>query len=333
MVIPAAAGISRQCRPFPLGAWGCFAGFGLVAGRGSDSPGAAGGSDREDEFPDLHNRIQGCRRGRVGGHEGGGLAVVFVHLHRAALGAVEIGEAVLPGMFDIGVRRALDDDHRRQVGGLAAVEQRAGVALRHVGLGRETGIVGGDQALVAGVAHHAVARQRIEDRPAGDEEIDARIGVAEGRIRRRPARVGGTQRDQPQLLRAARRAEPADGRGIHAEGSGIGLEPADAVADVVDHSRILRRVRQAEIEREDADAVGREVFVDDLVVQPVAGAPGAAVNVDDPARRVAVGAAAGGAVEPGLQRVAVDRAIGDVFEVSHGRSRFGAEKRTLFVAE
>ena len=81
-------------------------------------------------------------------------------------------------------------------------------------------------------------------------------------------------------MAAARRAVETDALGAAAELPGMGLQPADAVVDVLERRRIGRFRRVAELEREHDDAAAHQIHGGLLTVGAVLVVPGAAVHLD-----------------------------------------------------
>ena len=114
--------------------------------------------------------------GRVAHDEGVRLAVEFVQVEPAAARPVGGRETVGHVRGDVVVAGALHDDRRRQRHRrLAAFEDQLRVALCHLGFGGPPGIVRLDQPLLPFSLDHAVARQRVRDRPAQHDIRQARI--------------------------------------------------------------------------------------------------------------------------------------------------------------
>ena len=198
---------------------------------------ALGPRVREDEIAQLLGGVSGSVAAGVARDEGVRLAVEFVQFEAAAAGAIGGGEAVGHVGGHVVVGQTLHDDGRRQRRRrLAAFQDQLRVALRHLGFRGPIGVMRLDQPRVALLLHHAVARQRVGDRPAQHQVRQARIlaGQRQGRI----ARVVGQQRAEQQLMRAARGAEPADQIPPAAELVRMRLQPARREIDVGDRGGI-----------------------------------------------------------------------------------------------
>jgi hypothetical protein len=157
-------------------------------------------------------------------------------------------------------------------------------------------MVGLDQAFIAAFLHCAIAGERIGDRPADDREGEASVrpGKRKGGI----ARIAWTQRVEQQQVPTRRGAETAHEFGARRKPLCVRFQKTDAEIHIGNGCGITHRRRHAEVDRQHDDAVGREIFADRDVVQPVAGSPRAAVHFEHRGERTDPL----GAVEAGEQR-------------------------------
>ncbi len=265
------------------------------------------------------------------------LAVEFVQLGLAAGLAVILREAIGHRVIEVVVGGALDQQRRRQLGGLAALQGELRIALGHGGFIAEIGQMRVEETLDVLLLRHAVARQRVEHRPAAHDETQPRVEARGARQRPGQGKAGVAfvarpHRAQHQDLPAARRAEPAHLLDAAAEPQRVGLEPARRQVHVGHGGGIGIRGRHAEIDRHHQNAATRQMLVERGVVEPVAIDPGAAMHLDqggdDPARARPV--------KPRQHRLAADALVLDVFDVdleTRGRAgrigRHGAHYRAL----
>ena len=187
---------------------------------------------------------------------------------------------------------ALDVQRRRQLHPLAALQREDGIALGHRRLRPPVLIVQRQHPV-----HHlgvgctarlellgiVIAREGVDDRPA---EHHASGGGVLRRVPRRQrdgrvARIARPHRDQHGLVRSAGVAHEPHAVRATAQRAGARLEPAHRVVDVGQRGGIARHRRHAEVERGHDHAALRERLVDEVVVEPVAAAPGPTVQVDD----------------------------------------------------
>ena len=150
----------------------------------------------------------------------------------------------------------------------------------------------------------AIAQQRIDHAPTGNDKGEARFGR------------GGPHPGQQDQVPAARRAEAADPVGPSAVIGGVILGPADARVDIVERRGITPRRRHAEIERDNEDSGIGQHGGDGDVLHPVAAGPGAAMQVDHDGKR----AFCGRAVEPREQLALLIAVKDDVFDGGGGHA-------------
>ena len=180
---------------------------------------------------------------------------------------------------DVGVRRSLDQQGRRQ-GAPRRSPEWLRIGLGHRCFAEEVDVVVLDQPLVAGVARHPIARDRIGDRPADDHKAEARIDLLRAsELVRGISGIARPQHVQPELMSAAGGTEPTDAARIASQPRDVGLEPSDAEIDVGDRGRIGRSRRHAKIERKNRSPGLRDHLVDHGILQPVVGDPRAAMHV------------------------------------------------------
>ncbi len=111
-------------------------------------------------------------------------------------------------------------------------------------------------------------------------------------------------------MTAARCAVGADLSGAAAEFAGVGLEPADAVIDVLQRCRVGGLGRVAKIDREHHDAGFGEIERGVLAVGAVLVVPGAAVHLQHRGER----SRAGRLIEPRQELFAAVAPVDDVLD-------------------
>ena len=163
-------------------------------------------------------------------------------------------------------------------------------------------MVGVHQALIAAFLHRAVAGERIGDRPADDRE--GQRGVSPRQRDRCIAGVAGAERIEQQQMSARRRAETTHKICAGGERFRIRLQKPDAEIHIGDGFRIAHRRRHAEVDGQHDDAVGRQIFADRHIVQPIAHSPCPAVHFEHRGERTG----SVWAVEAGEQRRSARRA-------------------------
>jgi hypothetical protein len=105
-------------------------------------------------------------------------------------------------------------------------------------------------------------------------------------------------------MSARRSAETTHQVDARREPLGVRLQEADAEIDVGDGLGIARGRRHAEVDRQNDDAVGHEIFANRNIVQPIAHRPCAAMHFEHRGER----AGSLRAVEAGEQRRRARRA-------------------------
>ncbi len=187
------------------------------------------------------------------------------------------------------VARILDIEHGRQLALFAALQRLHRAALEHRLLGLPV--------LVMQRQHHvhewrgiafflellrvSITSDRIDDWRTHDNSTHCRIFRRSRQRYRSVARIARTHPEQHRLMAAARDSEGENAIGARVELRGLRLQPSNPIVYVHQRSGVGSDRRHAKIQRRHQDAASREAFVDGGVIQSIAEAPRAAVQLDD----------------------------------------------------